>query len=600
MAEAIVETKEQMMANTGLIPRFELWLDTNEKLYSKSASLCPHCLKLIPMYVFERDGRMLLRKSCKEHGTVEDVYWGDADMFRAAKEYEVKGRGLENPHNSKEHPVCPRDCGLCSMHETHSGLVNLVITNRCDLTCWYCFFYAEKAGYIYEPTQEELRRMVRMVSTEKPMAGNAFQLTGGNPELREDITDIVRIIKEEGVDHIQLNTNGTNKMAWDAEWTKKVREAGVNTVYLSFDGVTPKTNPKNHWEAPYIMNNCRKAGMGIVLVPTVINTVNDQEIGKILDFGFKHNDIVRGVNYQPVSLVGRMPQKERDRFRITIPDVIHRLEEQTDGQVTRDAFYPVPCTVIFSNFIEALKGTPKYELSINPACGMATYIFKDGPKKIPITDFVDVTGLFEYLAEKTQELNGGTNRYWTLAKILTKLNSFIDTSKQPSWLKLNKVLFNIFLNGDYKALGEFHKNSLFVGMMHFQDLYNWDIQRIKKCDIHYATPDGVIPFCTFNVIPEWYRDKIQKKYAISIEEWEKRTGRSMKGELYRRNIKQLQSDAAYWDTYDGFVPRPTTTAQPLPTIAPVAAPVVNSGATRSGQMGSAGTCSDGPKGGCGC
>lgn len=85
-----------------------------------------------------------------------------------------------------------------------------------------------------------------------------------------------------------------------------------------------------------------------------------------------------------------MAARERQRYRITIPDVIKRLEEQTDGQVGREDFYPVPCTVVFSRFIEALRGTPKYELSINPACGMATYIFREGDKMIPITKFVDV------------------------------------------------------------------------------------------------------------------------------------------------------------------------------------------------------------------
>ncbi len=543
-----------------------LELQTGEELMFKSASLCPECFSLIPMMVFEKSNKVLLRKLCRDHGLFEDVYWADAQLFRKAKSYEVKGRGLANP-NITEHlagdkaggPICPQDCGLCSLHETHSGLTNLVVTNRCDLTCWYCFFYAEAAGYIYEPSHDQIRWMIRQIAGEKPIKGNAIQITGGNPELREDLPEIIKIIKEEGIDHIQVNTNGTNRLYKDASVAKAWREAGVNTVYLSFDGVTPRTNPKNHWEAPGILQSCREAEMGVVLVPTVINTVNDHEIGDILRFGFKHSDVVRGINYQPVSLVGRMPKNERAKFRITIPDVIHRIEEQTDGMVGRESFYPVPCTVIFSQFIEALRGAPKYELTINPACGMATYVFRDGPhgeKLIPITDFVDVVGMFEYLKEKTEEIRGGTNKYWTLAKMLLKLNSFIDKTKQPSYLKLGKILFNIFLKSDYKSLGVFHENALFIGMMHFQDENNWDIQRIKKCDIHYVTPDKqrpIIPFCTFNVIPVWYRDRIQKKFSITIDEWERRTGKSLKGGYYKRNIKELEASPLYAKTYDGFV-----------------------------------------------
>ena len=64
--------------------------------------------------------------------------------------------------------------------------------------------------------------------------------------------------------------------------------------------------------------------------------------------------------------------------------------------------------------------------------------------------------------------------------------------------------------------------------MHFMDLYNYDIERVMKCNIHYALPENkIVPFCAFNVIPEWYREKYQRKYALSIEEWEKKTGRKI-------------------------------------------------------------------------
>jgi len=533
-------------------------LKEGEILMFRSASLCPECVKLIPMVVFEKDGKALLRKECKEHGIVEDVYWGDSEMFRKAKTFEVKGKGIANPARA-DSPVCPQDCGLCSMHETHSGLTNIVITNRCDLTCWYCFFYAEKAGYIYEPTLDQLRFMAKNIHDEQPIRGNAVQITGGNPELREDIVDIIKIFKEEGIDHIQLNTNGTHKLAKPGigeEWAKKVREAGVNTVYLSFDGTTKRTNPKNHWEIPQILDNCRKANLGVVLVPTVINTINDFEVGNILRFGFENSDIVKAVNYQPVSLVGRMPTEERQRFRITIPDVIHRIEDQTDGQVSRWDWYPVPCTVIFSRFIEALKGAPKYELSINPACGMGTYVFKgDDGKMVPLPRFVDIIGLYDFLKQKTDELKAGRNKLLVLGSLVMNLKRFIDKEKQPKGLNFVKLILNVMTKADYHAMGEFQKKSLFIGMMHFQDLYNWDIQRIKKCDIHYATPDKdrpIIPFCTFNVIPEWYRDAIQKKYSMSIVEWQAKHQKDLNNDLYKRDVKALEATELYKKTYEKF------------------------------------------------
>ena len=401
--------------------------------------------------------------------------------------------------------------------------------------------------------------MAKNVKNELPIGGNAIQITGGNPELRAELLDIVKIFKEEGLDHIQLNTNGTFKLWKPVEgeqFAKQLRASGVNTFYLSMDGVSKRTNPKSHWEIPGILDNARKAGVNVVLVPTVINTINDHELGEMIRFGFENTDIVKAVNFQPVSLVGRMPVEERNRFRITIPDCIIRIEEQTQGQISRWDWYPVPCTVIFSRFIEALKGKPKYELSINPACGMGTYVFKDvDGKLVPLPSFVDIEGLFEFLQQKTKELEEGKNKLLILGSLLTNISRFVDKEKQPKNLNLAKILFNIMVKQDYHSMGEFQKKALFLGMMHFQDPYNWDIQRIKKCDIHYATPDKnrpIIPFCTFNVIPEWYRDKVQKKMSVPISVWQQKTGRDLKSFFYKRDVKVREADPLYAKTYANF------------------------------------------------
>jgi len=506
-----------------------------KKVVAETQSLCPECLRLLPAQVYEAEGKIWISKCCPEHGEFNDVYWSSAEMYHRASRYAHDGKGLETPQIAKRTPVCPYDCGLCNIHMTHTLLANLVLTNRCDLNCWYCFFFAERAGYIYEPSLEQIREMVKVLRNMKPIPAKAIQLTGGEPALRDDLIEIIRICKEEGVDHVQLNTDGL-RLGSDPELALKVRKAGVNTVYLSYDGTTPEANPKNHWEIPQILENCRKAGLGVVLVPTIINTVNDGEVGPIVKFGFDNLDIIRGITFQPVSLVGRMPKHERERFRITIPDLITRIEEYFDGEIGREDFYPVPCTTPISEFVESLAGKPKFEMTVHFACGMATYVLKDEDGKlIPLPRFVDVAGLFEYLAEKAEELRQGKNKYRVLAAMLFKLRSFIDREKQPKDLNLPRILFNIFLKHDYRALGVFHHKTLFIGMMHFQDLYNWDIERIKRCGVHYAVPDGrVIPFCTFNVIPQWYRDKIHREYGIPIEEWERRTGRKIKDDYYRR------------------------------------------------------------------
>lgn len=503
----------------------------------ETKSLCPECLKFLKATIFEEDNKVWIEKKCPEHGTFRDLYWGDYQMYLKAMKFLHDGKGISNPNIKIENPLCPTACGLCKMHKSHTALGNIVVTNRCDLQCFYCFFYAKAMGYVYEPSLEQIRMMLRVMRKEKPVPCNAVQLTGGEPLMRDDIIDIIKIAKEEGYDHVQLNTNGI-RLSQDFELVKRVKQAGVNTIYLSYDGTTPKTNSKNHWEIPKILENLRTVDIRAVLVPTVINTINDHDVGKILRFGIKNIDVISGINYQPVSLVGRITKADVKKYRITIPDVIKKIEEQTDGMILKEEWYPVPSVVPFTHIIEALTGLPKYELTAHPACGMATYLFLDGDKIIPLPRFVDVEGLFEFLDEKAKEIRSGKSKIFTSLKILAKIRSFIDKEKQPKGLNLAKMLFNILRKKDYNALGKLHQKSLFVGMMHFQDLYNYDIERVKRCCIHYAQPDGtIVPFCAFNVIPQWYRDKIQKKYSLTIKEWEKKTGKKLETDFYKRNIK---------------------------------------------------------------
>jgi len=509
-----------------------------EEVLRETLSLCPKCHSIIPAKVVEEGNVIYLKKRCAEHGEFRDVYWSDAKYYHWAQRFFVEGRGVENPNTKDSLLPCPYNCGLCPRHRSHTALANLVVTNRCNLACWYCFFYSERAGYVYEPTLEQIESMLRLLREEKPVRCNAIQLTGGEPTLRDDLVDIIKLCKRLGFDHVQLNTNGI-KLARDAELTRRIREAGTNTLYLSFDGVTKKTNPKNHEEVPKVIENCRKCGLGIVLVPTVIKSVNDHELGAIIRYAAENVDIVRGVNFQPVSLVGSMP-REVGRFRITIPEVLERIEEQTNGELTKYDFYPVPSVATISHFIEALKGRRTYEFTCSPWCGVATYVFVSDGKLVPITRFVDVEGFFEYLKELTSEIEKARFKRLARLKALVKLaknfSKFVDKAKEPKGLELERLLPKIFARrGKYRALGEFHHKTLFIGMMHFMDEYNYDVARVQRCVIHYVMPDGrIVPFCSFNVIPHFYRDLVQKRFAIPIEEWEKKTGRKLAEDIYRR------------------------------------------------------------------
>ncbi|MEM0475882.1 MAG: radical SAM protein [Candidatus Norongarragalinales archaeon] len=514
------------------------------KLLRETTSVCPECLALLPARVFEEGGKVWISRSCAKHGETREVYWSDARMFELAKRYAHDGKGIENPELASDGEKCPFECGLCKRHKSHTALANLVVTNRCDLACWYCFFYRKRNEPVYEPSLAQIRKMLRRLKQQKPVACNAIQLTGGEPTLRDDLIDVIRLCKREGFEHVQLNTNGI-RLSRDVELAKRIKEAGVGTLYLSFDGVTPQTNPKNHWEIPAVLENCRAAGIGVVLVPTLIRGVNDHEMGEMIRFALDNVDVVRGINFQPVSIVGMVPAKERNKMRLTIPDAVLEIERQTRGEIARFDFFPVPCVSSVTHFVEALRGKPQYELSAHFACGAATYVFKEGERIIPVTRFIDVPELFSLLERTAEAIRAGKNKTLAKLELAYAVRKLVNAEKKPSRFDATRILKDVLLKGTYDALREFHRDSLFIGMMHFMDLYNYDVERVERCCIHYAMPDGrIVPFCAFNVLPQFYRDSVQKKFSVSRAAWERKHKRKLADDFYKRKLPERELAAA--------------------------------------------------------
>ncbi len=554
-----VEMKLEDYSSNPILAPYHRTLEAMEKMpvLERTKTVCPECKLIIDGTIYKDEDNVMIRKNCPEHGLTVEKYWEDYDMYVKMKNYNYYGRGFDNPNYINKGENCPFDCGICERHKSHTGLANVVITNRCHLSCWYCFFYAKEGEAIYEPTLDEIERIFTVLRTQKPIPANALQITGGEPTMREDLVKIVGMAKKAGFDQIQLNTTGINLGAHPEE-AVKLRHAGVSCLYMSYDGVSKRANPKNHWEVPATLDACRKANLGVVLVPTVIRTINDHELGNIINFALNNSDIVRAVNFQPVSLVGRMPSRLREKQRISIPGAIKLIEEQTGGVITKEDWFSVPYVGGINKFIEALSGEYKYDLSIHFACGAGSYIFQDSDGKIvPLTRFVDAAGLLEHLQDAINEMEGKSklHRRVIALKALYGIKKYIDESKQPKSVNFRKLLMSVIFNHDFATMGKFQMKSIFLGMMHFQDEYTYDIKRVEKCDIHYAMPDGrVLPFCTFNVFPEVYRDKIQRQYAIPSKEWKNmHSDWDYGGDKYVRNVKEIEATESYRKSYGGMI-----------------------------------------------
>ncbi|NQE44613.1 7,8-dihydro-6-hydroxymethylpterin dimethyltransferase [ANME-1 cluster archaeon GoMg2] len=484
----------------------------------KTKSLCPQCLKVIDAEVYESDGKILIKKRCEEHGEFDDTYWSDAELYHKFARWQYEGKaGITLTKTDKG---CPFDCGLCPEHKSSTMLAIIDLTNRCNQHCPTCFANAAVAGYLYEPTMKQLEEMMKLLRSEVPPCP-AVQFAGGEPTIREGFVDIVKMAHKIGFAHVQVATNGI-ALANSEQFCRDLVEAGLHTVYLQFDGVTDEPYKvlrgipalKTKLKA---IENCRKGGLrSVMLVPTLMKGVNDHQIGDMVKFAAKNLDVVRGVNAQPISFEGRVDESERKERRLTIPDFIKRLEEQTDGEIPRESFYPVPFVLPFSYFVEAWKGIPLLEFTVHPHCGAATYVFVENGKFIPITEFIDVEGLMEFLMEGAVEIKKSRiGRLKTMAKLILSGEKFIDREKAPDVFNENFTTFTDMLKeGNRDSLAKFHRKTIFIGVMHFQDAFNFDLERVKRCGIHYATPDGrIIPFCSYNAI---HRPSVEKAFSTPL------------------------------------------------------------------------------------
>ncbi|WP_297979212.1 tetraether lipid synthase Tes [uncultured Methanobrevibacter sp.] len=487
-----------------------------------TTSLCPTCLKPLEAEVYEEDGRVWIKKECPEHGEFNNTYWSDAELYGRVDQYDSITQDLENPMVEKV-AKCPQNCGICSEHESFTVLGLIDVTNRCNLKCPICFANAAVSKQLFEPTQDEIRQMLRNLRNEKPVPAPAIQYAGGEPTVRKDLPDLIRMAKEEGFSHTQIATNGI-RIAKKDGYAQELKDAGLNTVYLQFDGVTEEpylvARNKNLLDVKLeAIEKCRKAGLGIVLVPTVVKGVNDQQVGDIVRLAIENIDIVHGVNFQPVSFSGRTPSDQVEEQRITIPDFLHLIEEQTDGQISKDDFYSATSVQPVSEFIGALQGqVAPATLNCHQHCGSATYIFMEEDNIIPVTRFIDVDGFLAFLQRYTEKIENGSFaiKPRILASAVKNIPKLINEEESPKGLNMKKILIDIFKNQSYESLGEFHTNSLLISCMHFMDPFNFDTDRVKDCVIHYAVPDGrVIPFCTMNSI---YRQAIEDEFSVPLNQ----------------------------------------------------------------------------------
>jgi len=474
----------------------------------KTSSICPECHKKISARIYDNNSCVYIEKECADHGHFKDVYWSNCHQYQRAEGFRSDGEGFRNPR-TQERRGCPYDCGPCPQHKSYTLLGIIDITNRCNLKCPICFANAASAGFIYEPALDQIKQMLENLQGNQPLPTPALQFSGGEPTLREDLPEIIQLAKKFGFRNIQVNTNGL-RLAESLDYCKTLKQAGMKTLYLQFDGLSPEVYEYTRGRdlvatKRKAVENCRRAGLdSIVLVMTLIKGINENQVGAVIEFAAENFDVIRGINVQPISFSGRLPEEELMRRRITIPQFMKLVEEQTDRKIQADDFFPIPSVVPVSQAIGALNNNRYPEFTAHPHCGMATYFFVEDGDVVPINTYINVD---KFLATMIKVFKSASHGH----KIYARFLSFM-ALRHIKFGLLRKYLWPLLKEGTYEALRDIHYRMVLISSMHFMDAYNFDLERVKRCVIHYATPDGrLIPFCTYNNLG--YRENIENEYS---------------------------------------------------------------------------------------
>jgi uncharacterized radical SAM superfamily Fe-S cluster-containing enzyme len=447
--------------------------------YDFTLSLCPECLKRIDAkIVFEEDNVYMLKR-CPEHGNSKVLIADDIPYYKNIRNY---NKPSETPYtfNTKTHYGCPYDCGLCPDHEQHSCLTVIEVTDRCNLTCPTCYA-GSSPSYGRHRTLEEVKKMLdTIVLNEKEP--DVVQISGGEPTIHPDFFEILDYAKSLPIKHLMLNTNGI-KIAKDKEFAKRLKSYAPDfEIYLQFDSfedsVLQELRGANLSQIrKQALENLNELNLSTTLVVTLQKGLNDNEIGKIIDYALKQK-CIRGVTFQPTQIAGRLENFNPATDRMTLTEVRRKILEQT-SIFNSDDLLPVPC---------------------NPDALVMGYALKLGDEVFPLTRYINPNDLLDnskntIIYEQDEVLHG------KMIELFSTGNS-VEVAQEHL-----KSILCCLPNIDAPELS--YDNLFRIIIMQFIDAYNFDVRAIKKSCVHIVNKDNkIIPFETMNL---FYRDDKKEK-----------------------------------------------------------------------------------------
>ncbi|HEY4387731.1 MAG TPA: radical SAM protein [Ktedonobacteraceae bacterium] len=445
-------------------------------------SICPECRRVIDAHILLRNNKVYMRKRCPEHGMFEGLVYSDAEAYTSATRFNKPGT-IPLAYSTEIAQGCPHDCGLCPDHQQHACLGIIEVNSACNMNCPLCF---ANAGAGFNLTLEEVEGILdHLVETE----GNpeVVQFSGGEPSIHPQIIEMMWAAKKRNIRHVMLNTNG-KRIADDDVFLQQL-SALHPSIYFQFDGFEKETYRILRGEPDILPQKLRaldrlaEIGANVVLVPAIDCFVNLHEVGAIVEFGMQH-PAVRGINFQPAFQSGRHGEHDPMQ-RLTIPDILKALEEQTRGTLMVSDFVPVPCCF--------------------PTCNSVTYVLNDGDTVLPITRLLNVEDYLDYITNRavpdlSEEIKGALEGLWSSSAVP-------GSDKAAQQFALSCAACEL---PDGLDLGAFARNIFMIMLQDFMDPWTFNQKNLMKCCKEILLPDGKqIPFCAYNNVG--YREQARSQ-----------------------------------------------------------------------------------------
>ena len=496
--------------------------------------------------IIERDGKILMVKDCPQHGHFEDVMAMDTDFFKHLEDV-FPGSDIRAHNDSKLH-----NHGSSTIKYGRGSVLTIDLTNRCNMMCDPCFMDANQVGFVHELSWEDIKTLLDNAISIKPKRQMSVQFSGGEPTLSPYFLDAVRYSRKVGYNSVQAATNGI-EFAKSPEFAKAAAEAGLRYAYLQFDGIGNAANSHrlvgNLFDVKLrAIENLHSAGVDIVPVTTIVNGVNNEQVGRIIEFALANPKKISFLSFQPVSFTGRdeeVSDERRQAQRYTLSHLAHDVKNQTGiGEPVRD-WFPISFMGTFTDWADLVHGPTgdwgQLNCGCHPNCGvgMAVMIDKETKEAVPVTAFLRGEQLAKDIARINDAARG---RFLSVAGLALALARNYDPFKSPTHFKFSDLMkkFDKTFGASKKDYGKVtgdrtqadiakrrgdRWNFLFIAGMWFQDLFNYDFRRTERCIIPYATQQGEISFCAYNTGIGW-RQIIEKMHmTATLTKWYEEHGR---------------------------------------------------------------------------